>query len=97
MEYCRRRLGASVGAAAYEVAFEDDELLVALERFEGVLIASTNLFDEHHIEPAALRRFDLIVQMRSATPEQLMELLRRCARELGLGAPSDPDFQPVRT
>jgi hypothetical protein len=43
------------------VAFEDDELLVALERFEGVLIASTNLFDEHHIEPAAgSRRYNAV-------------------------------------
>ncbi len=81
---------------SYELT-QVDELLVALERFNGVLITSTNLFDENHIEPAALRRFDLIVQMKSATADQLMGLLRRYSGELGLDAPSDQDVQRVRT
>lgn len=73
------------------------ELLVALERFEGVLIASTNLFDEHNIEPAALRRFDLIVEMKSSTPEQLMTLLSRTAHALCLPEPSEKDFKRIRS
>lgn len=51
----------------YEVT-EVNEMLQGMERFGGVFICTTNLFDE--IDEAALRRFTFKVRFHALRPEQ---------------------------
>jgi SpoVK/Ycf46/Vps4 family AAA+-type ATPase len=52
---------------SYEVS-EVNEMLQGMERFEGVFICTTNLFDR--IDEAALRRFTFKIQFKPLTLEQ---------------------------
>jgi SpoVK/Ycf46/Vps4 family AAA+-type ATPase len=52
---------------SYEVS-EVNEMLQGMERFEGVFICTTNLFDR--IDEAALRRFTFKIQFKPLTIEQ---------------------------
>jgi SpoVK/Ycf46/Vps4 family AAA+-type ATPase len=52
---------------SYEVS-EVNEMLQGMERFEGVFICTTNLFDR--IDEAALRRFTFKIQFKPLTTEQ---------------------------
>jgi SpoVK/Ycf46/Vps4 family AAA+-type ATPase len=52
---------------SYEVS-EVNEMLQGMERFDGVFICTTNLFDR--IDEAALRRFTFKIQFKPLTPEQ---------------------------
>lgn len=60
-----------------------NEMLTQIECFEGILIASTNLMEG--IDPAALRRFDLKIRFNYLQDWQSESLLKRYAKELGLG------------
>ena len=51
----------------YEVS-EVNEMLQGMERFAGVFICTTNLFDE--LDEAALRRFTFKFRFRALTPGQ---------------------------
>ena len=51
----------------YEIS-EVNEMLQGMERFAGVFICTTNLFDE--LDDAALRRFTFKVQFKALTPSQ---------------------------
>ena len=51
----------------YEVS-EVNEMLQGMERFAGVFICTTNLFDE--LDEAALRRFTFKIRFKPLTPEQ---------------------------
>ena len=51
----------------YEVS-ETNEMLQGMERFTGVFICTTNLFDE--LDEAALRRFTFKIRFRPLTPAQ---------------------------
>ena len=51
----------------YEVS-EVNEMLAGMERFAGIFVCTTNLFDE--IDEAALRRFTFKVHCLALTPEQ---------------------------
>ena len=62
-----------------------NEMLIQMESFSGIFIASTNLMDG--LEPAALRRFDLKVKFDYLKPDQAWELLARHCSTLGLDAP----------
>lgn len=59
-----------------------NEMLVQMENFNGIFIASTNRF--HGIDPAALRRFDVVVAFEYLKRDQSVELLRRLAKGVGL-------------
>jgi SpoVK/Ycf46/Vps4 family AAA+-type ATPase len=67
----------------YEVS-EVNEMLAGMERFTGVFICTTNLFDE--LDEAALRRFAFKIRFKPLRPEQR---LRMFAREAG----AEPDAQ----
>lgn len=62
-----------------------NEMLVQMESFAGVFIASTNLMDG--LDQAALRRFDLKVKLDYLRFEQAWDLLTRHCTQLGVGAP----------
>ena len=55
-----------------------NELLTQMERFEGVLVMCTNLFEQ--LDPAALRRFDLKIRFQSLRPDQRIALLDGCVK-----------------
>lgn len=60
-----------------------NEMLTQIERFEGLLVVSTNLMDS--LDPAALRRFDLKLKFDYLTPTQRQNFAIHQARQLGLG------------
>jgi SpoVK/Ycf46/Vps4 family AAA+-type ATPase len=64
----------------YEVS-EVNEMLQGMERFEGVFICTTNLFDR--IDEAALRRFSFKLRFQPLTPAQRVRMFAieaMCAR-----------------
>lgn len=66
-----------------------NELLMQMERFQGIFIAATNLME--NLDMAALRRFDLKISLRFLDPEQSLSLFERTCHRLGLGTPADED------
>ena len=78
---------------------QTNQMLVSLESYRGILIASTNLFNsaesESHVDPAALRRFDLVVTLKTATRDQLMALLEHHTCQLQLPAPSPEQLERI--
>jgi len=71
-----------------------NELLVQMERFDGVFIASTNLMDA--IDQAALRRFDLKLKLDYLRPEQAIDLFRVICADLGIAPPAIGTDSPLR-
>lgn len=63
-----------------------NEMLTRMEAYSGLFIASTNLMQ--HLDPAALRRFDLKIRFDYLRPEQARALLERHCAELALAAPA---------
>lgn len=85
--FLRDREGAK---ASWEVT-QVNELLTQIEMFEGIFIASTNLFDS--LDAAVLRRFDFKVRFDYLTPAQRHTMLARvCGIE-----PQALDAASVRT
>lgn len=68
-----------------------NELLTAMEAFEGIFVASTNLFER--LDSAALRRFDFKLRFDPLRPEQAVALLREWLTQVG----SEPDTQGMAT
>lgn len=62
-----------------------NEMLTQMETFNGVFIASTNLFD--NLDPASLRRFDMAIRMDFMKPEAAWRMFERTCKALGLGTP----------
>ncbi|WP_246296674.1 AAA family ATPase [Allochromatium humboldtianum] len=58
-----------------------NELLTQMEGFDGVFIASTNLFEA--FDAAALRRFDLKIRFDYLRPDQAWILFRETLRQTG--------------
>ena len=96
----------SMAARSWEVT-QVNEMLVQMESFDGIFIATTNLID--NLDKACLRRFDLKLEFRYLLPEQARNLFKKeCAllkvkfdenaskkvSNLGLLAPGD--FASVR-
>ena len=96
----------SMAARSWEVT-QVNEMLVQMESFDGIFIATTNLID--NLDKACLRRFDLKLEFRYLLPEQAQNLFKKeCAllkvkfdenaskkvSSLGLLAPGD--FASVR-
>lgn len=63
-----------------------NEMLVQLEAFSGIFIASTNLVDQ--IDEAALRRFDFRIKFGFLRPAQTLKLLATTCQRLGIPMPS---------
>ncbi len=59
-----------------------NEMLVQMENFDGVFIATTNLMD--NLDKASLRRFDLKLEFNSLKPEQAWGMFKEFAKELKL-------------
>ena len=96
----------SMAAKSWEVT-QVNEMLVQMESFDGIFIATTNLID--NLDKACLRRFDLKLEFGYLLPEQAQNLFKKeCAllkvkfdenaskkvSNLGLLAPGD--FASVR-
>ena len=64
-----------------------NEMLTQIENYPGLFVASTNLMDG--LDEAALRRFDLKINFRFLTPEQVCELFDRHTQKLGLMSSSE--------
>lgn len=63
-----------------------NEMLVQMENFDGVFIATTNLLD--NLDKASLRRFDLKLEFNYLNPEQAWKMFFSYAKELKLTKPS---------
>ena len=72
----------------YEVS-EVNEMLQGMERFDGIFICTTNLFDR--IDEAALRRFAFKLRFLPLTPAQRLRMF--ATEALGWRA-SEPDVSP---
>lgn len=59
-----------------------NEMLVQMESFDGIFIATTNLMD--NLDPASLRRFDLKLEFSFLKPEQAWKLFQSECRNIGL-------------
>ena len=59
-----------------------NEMLVQMENFEGVFIATTNLMD--NLDKASLRRFDLKLEFEYLNPEQSWKMFKEFSKELKL-------------
>lgn len=70
-------------------ATQVNEMLMQMEAFPGIFIASTNLMDG--LDPAALRRFDIKIRLDYLLGVQAVELLRSHVANLGLPQPSAED------
>lgn len=79
--FLQDRRGAKQG---WEVSLVN-EMLMQMESFSGVFIASTNLIEG--LDQAALRRFDLKVKFDFLKPEQARELLYRYCVRLSISTP----------
>ena len=60
-----------------------NEMLTQIERFEGLMVVSTNLMNV--LDPAALRRFDLKLKFDYLTPQQRLDFAKQQAEKLNLG------------
>lgn len=67
-----------------------NEMLVQMERFQGVFVATTNRLES--LDPACLRRFDLKLGFEPLAPVQAQALLQRTCASLGLDAPDAADL-----
>ncbi len=79
--FLRERSGAN---NSWEVT-QVNELLVQMESFEGVFIASTNLMNI--LDAASLRRFDYKVKFDYMKPQQTWELFQQVLQEHGQPSP----------
>ena len=61
-----------------------NEMLTQIERFEGIMVVSTNLMNV--LDPAALRRFDLKLKFDYLTPQQRLDFAKQQAEKLNLDA-----------
>jgi SpoVK/Ycf46/Vps4 family AAA+-type ATPase len=62
-----------------------NEMLTQMESFDGVFIASTNLFA--NLDEASLRRFDLAIKLDFMKPDAAWAMFSRTCEILGLGEP----------
>ena len=67
-----------------------NEMLIQMEGFSGIFIASTNLMG--NLDQAAMRRFDLKVKFDYLNSEQAMNLLARQSEVLGLAPPTKAEY-----
>ena len=83
----RDTLVAKVNRLIFAKGKIDDEFLTQLERFEGIVVCTTNFID--HLDPAAMRRFDSKVEFLSLRVEQRQSLFRQLCQSVDI----DPDHE----
>lgn len=72
---------------------EVNEMLTQMEDFAGILIATTNF--NTRLDQAALRRFDMKIEMGWLQPAAAQQLLVKACRLMQLGKPSAPQLEAV--
>ena len=75
----------SKASKSWEVT-QVNEMLVQMENFDGIFIATTNLMD--NLDRASLRRFDLKLEFDYLKSEQAWKMFISFAKELNLTKPS---------
>lgn len=76
--FLQDRRGAN---ASWEVT-QVNEMLVQMENYEGIFIATTNLMNG--LDQAAMRRFDLKLEFSYLKPDQALKLFTNEAQSLGI-------------
>ena len=71
-----------------------NEMLVQMEGFNGVFIASTNLMDS--LDQAALRRFDIKIKLDYLLPEQAYKLFVMLCQALNIQGQLEQDEKVIR-
>lgn len=71
-----------------------NEMLVQLETFQGIFIASTNILDR--LDEASLRRFDLVVKFDALRGEHAQRLFLEMCDQLQLGGPSAQTLERLK-
>ncbi|OHE00712.1 MAG: AAA family ATPase [Sulfurimonas sp. RIFCSPLOWO2_12_36_12] len=79
-------LGSRENAKASWEITQVNEMLVQMENFNGVFIATTNLMD--NLDRASLRRFDLKLEFGYLKPEQAWNMFLLYAKELKFSKPT---------
>ena len=74
---------------------EVNEMLTQIERFEGLMVVSTNLIEV--LDPAALRRFDLKLKFDYLTLKQRLDFAKQQAELLGLPLLSEEDLSQIES
>ena len=72
-----------------------NEMLTQIERFEGLMVVSTNLMNV--LDPAALRRFDLKLKFDYLTLPQRLDFAKQQAEILGLPLLSEEDLSQIES
>lgn len=72
-----------------------NEMLVQMEKFDGIFIATTNLID--HLDQASLRRFDLKLEFKTLIPQQLEKIFLSYAKELKITEPTETELHEIRS
>ena len=72
-----------------------NEMLTQIERFEGLMVVSTNLIEV--LDPAALRRFDLKLKFDYLTLPQRLDFAKQQAEILGLPLLSKEDLSQIES
>ena len=72
-----------------------NEMLTQIERFEGVMVVSTNLIEV--LDPAALRRFDLKLKFDYLTLPQRLDFAKQQAEILGFPLLSEDDLSQIES
>jgi SpoVK/Ycf46/Vps4 family AAA+-type ATPase len=71
-----------------------NEMLVQMEKFNGIFIATTNLMD--HLDRASLRRFDLKLEFKFLKAPQLEKIFTTYCKELELNEPSSEELADIK-
>ena len=72
-----------------------NEMLTQIERFEGLMVVSTNLIEA--LDPAALRRFDLKLKFDYLTLKQRLDFAKQQAEILALPSLSEEDLSQIES
>ena len=72
-----------------------NEMLVQMEKFDGIFVATTNLID--HLDQASLRRFDLKLEFKTLAPEQLEKIFISYTKELNMEVPTESELHEMRS
>ncbi len=72
-----------------------NEMLVQMEKFNGIFIATTNLID--HLDQASLRRFDLKLEFKTLKPEQLEKIFISYCKELKIETPTCQELHQIKS
>ncbi len=71
-----------------------NEMLVQMESFDGIFIASTNIFDR--LDEASLRRFDLVVRFDFLRPEHAQALFEQMCQQEKLDTPDATTLERLK-